>query len=885
MRPPALFCLHDDTEWLLPALRSFSSVERIACISRESWNGVPGAWQEAVSICEAEGVEVILGDWTSEDEHRQAGLNELKSRGFQHVLIPDGDEVIEPKLLDNLVRFAEADLADRIYIEWDTYWKTPDRVIRPREPFTPCIMTHLERSEHKTIREYIGGRGLLLNSSYGIIHHLSYAGSDERILRKTTTWSHRTEVQENWYERVWQGWDNDPTLCDLHPTHPTAYQIVERIPLPEVFSQNGVKSQPGPVLAVPAKLPTVSIVIPLHGQPDDISLCLQSLEACQSLLHEVIVVDNASPDNAADVAEEILDRMPCGTVIRLPQNTGFAHASNRGYEASTGEVVLFLNSDTVVTSAGLIRLMETLMSSGSVAAAGPMSNNVGHFQRVNAPYTSLAHLNLFTEDFAASGRTDSDTDMLVGFCMAVKRHALQETGGFDESFGIGTFEDNDLCYRLRRAGWRLRLSARSFVHHSGSQTLTKVVSDVEGLINSNKSAYLFKWRDDLETGYVNTLSGLSAEPIQFHPQRKPEDLKTELIKLAKQADISLCMIVKNEERVLADCLSSVRPFVTEAIIVDTGSTDKTMEIAKSFKVKLIEEAWQDSFSHARNTSIKDARGKWILWVDADDTLPLASAEQIIHACINAPKEVAAFVIPVRFLDEGEGGGVQVDHVKLIRNQKGLNFEGRFHEQILPSIRELGGQVSRLERAYVLHSGYDTSEEGQARKRERDKTLLMLDYQERPNHPFVLFNLGMTCHYSAEHEEAVDWLEKSIAAAHPSESHVRKAYAMLGVSLQSLGREGEAVQKWQQGLIGAPGDPELMFHIANAASRRGDHKEAVQLFEKILQTDISGHFSSIDRGILGYKSMHNLAVAELAIGNKDRAEYWFAKAREANPRGQ
>ena len=84
-------------------------------------------------ICEAEGVEVILGDWSSEDEHRQAGLSALKKRGFQHVLIPDGDEVIEPQLLDHLIRFAEADLADRIYIEWDTFWKTLDFVVRTRE--------------------------------------------------------------------------------------------------------------------------------------------------------------------------------------------------------------------------------------------------------------------------------------------------------------------------------------------------------------------------------------------------------------------------------------------------------------------------------------------------------------------------------------------------------------------------------------------------------------------------------------------------------------------------------------------------------------------------------------------------------------------------------
>lgn len=79
MKRPVLFCLHDDVEKLAPALRSFKGVERIACVSRQSRNGIPGDWHKAVAIYEAEGEEVFLGDLSSEAEHRQAGLNELKT--------------------------------------------------------------------------------------------------------------------------------------------------------------------------------------------------------------------------------------------------------------------------------------------------------------------------------------------------------------------------------------------------------------------------------------------------------------------------------------------------------------------------------------------------------------------------------------------------------------------------------------------------------------------------------------------------------------------------------------------------------------------------------------------------------------------------------------
>src|SRR5205085_1992383 len=125
-------------------------------------------------------------------------------------------------------------------------------------------------------------------------------------------------------------------------------------------------------------------------------------------------------------------------------------------------------------------------------------------------------------------------------------------------------------------------------------------------------------------------------------------------------------------------------------------------------------------------------------------------------------------------------GTRVDHVKLFRNLPGLAFEGRIHEQILPALRERGGQIARIN-AVVLHSGYDTTPEGQARKRARDAKLLKLDLEERPDHPFVLFNLGMTDHYGGEHEAAVSWLRRCIAVSPSGQSHLRKAYALLALS--------------------------------------------------------------------------------------------------------
>lgn len=876
--------VHDDVSYMKEALASFKQVQkRYVFVSRVPWHGEPGNWQVASEIARESGATVVEGDWGSEAIHRQAALSQLSEFGHAYALIPDSDEVIEASLLESLLRIAGQDLAERVYIEWATYWKTPQHVVRPREAFTPCMMLSLTKAHHVELRHFEGGRALLLPASYGIVHHLSYAGSDERIFRKTSSWGHRDEVQPGWFERVWKGWDHDPLMQDLHPTHPAAYRFVEAIDLPPALAAAGILPAQETRVPVPTSFPAVSVVIPLHGGEEDIQRCLESLLAYPSLLHEVIVVDNASPDGSAAICEELLKRFPRGVLERRETNTGFAAACNHGARLASGDVILFLNSDTVVPKSGLIRLMEALGSSGSIGAAGPVSNNVGHFQMVQTTYTAWETLDRFANSLAMRSEPLEDTDMLVGFCLAVRRSVWHEVGEFDESFGIGTFEDNDLSYRIRRAGYRLVIARNAFVHHTGSKTLSKVVGDIPSLLQTNHARFERKWRQDIELGFASHLSGLASGRIVFREEAKPEHFWDDVAKLRARANVSLCMIVKNEERVLGACLESAMPFFTEVRIADTGSTDATPSIIEASGALMVDFPWTQSFSEARNASMQGATGSWIFWMDADDTLPLECGRRILEAAANAPADIIAFTLPVRFTDEGPHSGVQVDHVKLFRNLPGVAFEGRIHEQIIASLQRVspGGKIARLE-AYVLHSGYDTSEEGQARKRERDDTLLKLDLADRPGHPFVLFNLGMTAHFNARHEEAVSWFEQCLEASGSHESHVRKVYALMGGSLRQLGRIQESTECFLKGLEVVGDDPELHFFLGQLASDTGNWEAARFHYEACLAVDTSAFYSSFDRGIQGFKTFHNLAGVESASGNYARARELFLKALASAP---
>ncbi len=875
-----VLCAHDDWWFIakcIEAAKAFGPI--LAFVSRTSWNGSTGDWQLVVNEAEKAGAEVILGDWDNETSHRRHAYEEAKAKGYRYALIPDGDEVIETKLLETLTKIADAQIAERVHAYMDTYWKSARYVIRPREQLAPAILIDLTQVEHIYIRDFQGGRPITLAPDHGVIHHLSYAGPDERIHRKITTWSHKHELVPDWYHNVWLKWDQDKTLRDFHPTHPQAYGMAERIETPEILK--GIWDE-RPVANTnpdkPKKWPTLSIVIPLHGGRADIKQCLDSLEKCQDLIHELIVVDDASPDDAPEEAKR-----KNVVLVASEANLGFAKTCNRGFETSTGEVILFLNSDTIVPRPGLIKLIEGLTKSGSIGAAGPMSNNVGYHQRIPPTYTSLDTLDNFAADLAETQTEDRDVEILVGFALAIRRATLNEVGAFDERFPVGMFEDTDLCYRIARAGYRLRMVTGAYVHHWGSRTLQRVIRDMESLLHQNGAIYREKWQSDIECGYASHLPGFNLNDglVRFDETRSPDRIKLHLEELKQRANISLCMIVKNEERVLSQCLESAKPFFKEIIVVDTGSTDRTKEIAREHGVKLIESTWPDSFAAARNESLSHATGDWIFWLDADDVLPLQSGEAILHAAINAGPEITGFIVPVQFVEEGPNAGTKVDHVKLIRNFPGIEFEGRIHEQILSSIRKHGGEIVRLN-AVVLHAGYDTSIKGQAKKRTRDWHLLNLDLQDRPKHPFVWFNIGMTHHYTGGHHEAVEALKKSIQFAGGQDSHLRKAYSLMGVSYRVLGLLDESEHAFQEGLKRVGEDPELTFQLAMTETAKGNLIEAKRLYEDVPE-DTGEYFSSIDIGILTFKRLHNLGGIKMALGDYIGARRDWTNAFQSNPR--
>jgi glycosyltransferase involved in cell wall biosynthesis/Flp pilus assembly protein TadD len=347
----------------------------------------------------------------------------------------------------------------------------------------------------------------------------------------------------------------------------------------------------------------------------------------------------------------------------------------------------------------------------------------------------------------------------------------------------------------------------------------------------------------------------------------------------KQPRVSLCMIVKDEEHNLPACLASVADLVDEVVVVDTGSTDKTKEVAARFNAKVVDFPWVDSFAAARNECLRHATGEWVFWLDADDRLDEENRRKLRSLFAGLGGENAAYAMKCLCLpDAATGTATVVDHVRLFRNHPAVRWEYRVHEQILPAIRKVGGEV-RWADVVVHHAGYqDPALRG--RKLQRDLRLLQLEDADRPDDPFTLFNLGSVYQELGRHAEALPLLQRSLAKSHPQDSIVRKLYALVVQCHRNLGQPAEALAACHKGLEVCPDDAELLFVEGVLRRELGDLPGAEAALLKLFDARPAAHFASVDAGLRGYKARHNLAVVYLQQGRTENAEVqWRAAVAE------
>lgn len=624
-----------------------------------------------------------------------------------------------------------------------------------------------------------------------------------------------------------------------------------------------------------------SIVILTHNELAYTRQCVESILAFTDEKFELVFVDNGSTDGTVNY----LRSLPDAAVIANPENRGFPAGCNQGIRAAKGAQILLLNNDTVVTTGWLDKLLGALETDPRIGVVGPSSNNVSGEQQIAVTYDDLTGLDGFAWELGKTnaGQT-ADTDRLVGFCLLVRRAVIESIGLLDERFGIGCFEDDDYCKRARLAGYRVVHAKDAFVHHFGGRTFVATGVDYSALIRQNQARFEEKWAADSAAVVAAPVTPPAPDLPAYACRAESGGLRL----VHRAVELSLCMIVRNNARTIRACLESIRPFVDEMVVVDTGSTDDTPSIATELGARLFYFPWCDDFSAARNESVRKARGRWIFWMDSDDTISPACGQRLRELIGGAAAEVLGFTVDVHCPGRADRADevTIVTHVKLFRNRPDLRFEHRIHEQILPAIIRAGGPPDssiRQTDVFVTHSGYDHSPAGQAHKLERDLRILHRELIERPDHPFTLFNLGMTYTDVRRCDEAIEYLTRCIQHSGETDSHVRKAFAYLASCQQALSRLDLAWQACEEGLRRFPLDAELRFRRAMLLHQQNRFDEAIAAYLDLLSCHEPEHFRSVVEGVDGFLARHNLAVVYEEAGDLPRAEEQLRVLVSGQPR--
>jgi GT2 family glycosyltransferase/tetratricopeptide (TPR) repeat protein len=260
-----------------------------------------------------------------------------------------------------------------------------------------------------------------------------------------------------------------------------------------------------------------SIIVLCCNQLEFTRQCLESVVRCTRHPYELILVDNGSIDGTREYLEELRSRAipslpltayhspltPPIEIIHNESNLGYPAGCNQALSRSQGRFLVFLNNDVIVTDGWLDCLVSWATRDGSnIGLVGPVTNAATEPQQISVDYSDLADL----PAFAACRRQDKagralNVDRLTGFCLLVRREVFEKVGNFDEQFGLGFFDDDDLCVRAREAGFQLILAEDVFVHHFGSRTFRGLGIDCTQQIVSNFERFKKKWGDERAAGY------------------------------------------------------------------------------------------------------------------------------------------------------------------------------------------------------------------------------------------------------------------------------------------------------------------------------------------------------------------------------------------------
>lgn len=344
--------------------------------------------------------------------------------------------------------------------------------------------------------------------------------------------------------------------------------------------------------------------------------------------------------------------------------------------------------------------------------------------------------------------------------------------------------------------------------------------------------------------------------------------------------LSAALIVRNEERFLEGCLRSLDGLADEIIVVDTGSVDRSVEIARECGAVVSAYAWNGDFAAARNASIDAACGEWILYIDADERVAAFDRSEVERQLADPAR--ACYTVLFR----PQTGFTRYREYRLFRNREDLRFRGVIHESLLPALQELGvrtGMSAGHSAICLDHYGYDGD---LRRKHERNLPLLRARLARDPMHVFSWAHLGATLLGLGDESGAERaWRQGIDVVRSLRSSAAADSLAYLNLANFLIDRHRDAGALLAEAIKIFPDNYSLLWLHATTLLAAGSHVDAMSAFARLAAIDpatLDGGPLAFDVSIFGAHAHAGMGLCAFRLGRFADSARCYARAEALAP---
>lgn len=424
-----------------------------------------------------------------------------------------------------------------------------------------------------------------------------------------------------------------------------------------------------------------------------------------------------------------------------------------------------------------------------------------------------------------------------------------------------------------------------------------------GVILYKLGEYAFAKKFFEKTLYLNPNYTGAKESIAAINSLPPESLKTESklseekitllnkfleeLKLSILPTVSVCILAKNEQKNIVRAIKSVKRIADEIIVLDTGSTDKTVELATKEGAKVFQTEWKDSFAVARNEAMSHATMDWILMLDSDEALSEDSSEKLKQTLVQLSNNKVYLTKITNILDKF-GSNEKYEHyvVRVLPNHKNFTYIRNIHEYPVSTDGSLLN-AENLKDIEILHYGYESRFIKEKNKIERNYLLLKELYDKEPSNPFNSFYLSENYKSQEDYENTLKYSLISVESAKkdPKETYLNiMTMSEVNVieALIALSRNDEAKEKAKEYEKDVDNRPDYWLLLASIEYFSNNLDTAEKLYKKAFSLRSNTSLPALDLGSATWKPLAGLSRTYKDKGDLNTAVIYLKRAIKEFP---